>query len=161
MSRVAHCARHLSMGPHMRFSARRGHRNRSTAPGNVRRGMSLIEVVVAMVLFGVIMASMAALTTQVARSSQFSSIATERAAAVATVVNQLEALPYDSLPGRAGCRNIASPTFPRRECVRITNVAPRTRQVEFTLTPANTSLRPDTVIFVRGKPTPGNPLNTS
>jgi hypothetical protein len=122
--------------------------------------MSLIEVVVAMTLFAVIMASMAALTTQVARSAQFSSIATERGAAVATVVNQLEALPYDSLPGRAGCTHISSPTFPRRECIRITNVAPRVRQVEFILTPANSSFRPDTVIFERGKPTPHNPVNT-
>jgi prepilin-type N-terminal cleavage/methylation domain-containing protein len=129
-------------------------------PGHGRRGMSLIEVVVAMTLFGVIMASMAALTTQVARSAQFSSIATERGAAVAVAVNQLEALPYDSLPGRAGCRDISSPTLPRRECIRITNVAPRVRQVEFTLTPANASLRPDTLIFERGKPTPGNPLDT-
>jgi hypothetical protein len=122
--------------------------------------MSLIEVVVAMTLFAVIMASMAALTTQVARSAQFSTIATQRGAAVAVAVNQLEALPYDSLPGRVGCRQVASTTFPRRECVRITNVAPRVRQVEFTLTPDNMSLRPDTVIFERGQPTPGNPLNT-
>jgi hypothetical protein len=96
----------------------------------------------------------------VARSARFSSIATERGAAVATAVNQLEALPYDSLPGRAGCKNISSPTFARRECVRVTNVAPRVRQVEFTLTPASSSMRPDTVTFQRGKPTPHNPVNT-
>jgi hypothetical protein len=119
----------------------------------------MIEVVVAMTLFAVVMTGVAAMTTHVARSAHFSSIATQRSAALAVGVNQLEALPYDSLPGRQGCKNVASASFPRRECVSITNVAPRVRQVQFTLTPDNAALRPDTVIFERGRPTPRNPLN--
>jgi hypothetical protein len=31
--------------------------------------------------------------------------------------------------------------------------------VQFVLTPANTVLRPDTVVFQRGRPTPRNPVN--
>jgi hypothetical protein len=119
----------------------------------------MIEVVVAMTLFAAVMTGVAAMTTHVARSAHFSAMATQRSAALATGVNQLEALPYDSLPGRVGCKDVASASFPRRECVTISNVAPRVRQVEFTLTPANTALRPDTVVFQRGQPTPRNPLN--
>jgi hypothetical protein len=121
--------------------------------------MSMIEVVVAMTLFAVTMTGVAAMTTHVARSAQFSSIATHRGAALAVGVNQLEALPYDSLPGRQGCKNVSSAVFPRRECVSITNVAPRVRQVQFVLTPGNSALRPDTVVFQRGRPTPRNPVN--
>jgi hypothetical protein len=55
-----------------------------------------------MTLFGVAMMGVAALTTHVARSAQFSSVVTQRSAALALGVNQLEALPYDSLPGRQG-----------------------------------------------------------
>ena len=132
----------------------------SLAPSTrARRGVSMIEVVVAMTLFAVVMTGVAAMTTQVARSAQFSAIATQRSAALALGVNQLEALPYDSLPGRQGCRNISSATFPRRECVTLTNIAPRVKQVQFTLTPTNTALRPDTVTFQRGRPTPRNPVN--
>lgn len=129
------------------------------APSNARRGVSMIEVVVAMTLFAVVMTGVAAMTTHVARSAQFSAVATQRSAAVATAVNKLEALPYDSLPGRQGCTNVSSATFPRTECVTITNIAPRVRQVQFTLTPANTALRPDTITFQRGQPTPRNPVN--
>jgi type II secretory pathway component PulJ len=121
--------------------------------------MSLIEVVVAMTLFALVMTGVAALTTQVARSAQFSSVATQRSAALAIGVNQLEALPYDSLPSRQGCKDVASTDFPRRECVSVTNVAPHVRRVQFTVTPANSALRPDTIIFDRGRPTPRNPLN--
>ena len=143
----------------MRVVACRDSLRHAGSRASARRGVSMIEVVVAMTLFAVVMTGVAAMTTQVARSAQFSSMATQRSAALATGVNQLEALPYDSLPGRQGCRNIASANFPRSECVTITNVAPRVRQVQFTLTPANSALRPDTVVFQRGRPTPRNPVN--
>ena len=142
-----------------RLVTRRDRASKMLPPTGARRGMSLIEVVVAMAMFAVVMTGVAALTMQVARGAQFSSIATQRSAALAMGVNQLEALPYDSLPSRQGCRDVASATFARRECVSVTNVAPRVRQVQFTITPANTALRPDTVIFERGRPTPRNPLN--
>jgi prepilin-type N-terminal cleavage/methylation domain-containing protein len=133
--------------------------NQAGLPARARRGISLIEVVVAMTLFAVVLTGVAALTTQVARSAQLSSAATQRSAALAVGLNQLEALPYDSLPSRQGCRNVASTSFARRECVTVTNVAPRVRRVQFTLTPVNTVLRPDTITFDRARPTPGNPLN--
>jgi prepilin-type N-terminal cleavage/methylation domain-containing protein len=142
-----------------RWVARRDSTGQSLPLASTRRGVSMIEVVVAMTLFAVVMTGVAAMTTQVARSAQFSALATQRSAALALGVNQLEALPYDSLPGRQGCRNISSATFPRRECVTLTTIAPRVKQVEFTLTPTNTALRPDTVTFQRGRPTPRNPVN--
>jgi prepilin-type N-terminal cleavage/methylation domain-containing protein len=142
-----------------RPAARRDSANEAGPPASARRGISLIEVVVAMTLFAVVMTGVAALTTQVARSAQLSSAATQRSAALAVGVNQLEALPYDSLPSRQGCKDIASTTLARRECVTVTNVAPRVRRVQFTLTPVNTVLRPDTITFDRARPTQGNPLN--
>ena len=96
----------------MRVVARCDSPSHAGSRASARRGVSLIEVVVAMTLFAVVMTGVAAMTTQVARSAQFSSMATQRSAALATGVNQLEALPYDSLPGRQGCRNIASASFP-------------------------------------------------
>lgn len=142
-----------------RSVARRDGANRAGPPASARRGVSLIEVVVAMTLFAVVMTGVAALTTQVARSAQLSAAATQRSAALAVGVNQLEALPWDSLPSRQGCKDVASTTLARRECVTVTNVAPRVRRVQFTLTPVNTVLRPDTITFDRARPTPGNPLN--
>jgi type II secretory pathway component PulJ len=121
--------------------------------------MTLLEVVVAMTLFAVVMTGVAALTTHVARSAQFSSVATQRSAALAVGVNQLEAIPFDSLPGRAGCKTISSTQFPRSECISVTNVNARVRRIQFRLTPSNTNLRPDTIVFDRGRPTANNPLN--
>jgi hypothetical protein len=130
-------------------------------PGNAaaRRGITLIEVVIALTMFAVVTATIASMTTHVARGSRFNSIATVRAGALAAQVNRLEVLPYDSLPSRAGCWSVSTGLLPRSECVGVEDVVVGRRRVTFVLTPSNTALRPDTVIFERTKPKAFHPLN--
>jgi prepilin-type N-terminal cleavage/methylation domain-containing protein len=124
-----------------------------------RRGITLIEVVMALTMFAVVSTSIASMTTHVARGSRFTSIATVRAGALAAQVNRLEVLPYDTLPSRAGCASVSSGLLPRSECVTVEDVVVGRRRVTFVLTPSNTALRPDTVIFERTKPKAYHPLN--
>jgi prepilin-type N-terminal cleavage/methylation domain-containing protein len=134
---------------------------RRTNTGNaaVRRGMTLIEVVVALTMFAIVTVSVASFTAQVAKGSRINGIATVRSGALAAQVNRLEVLPYDTLPSRAGCVSISTGSLPRSECITVEDVVVGRRRVTFILRPNNTALRPDTVIFERTRPRAYHPLN--
>jgi prepilin-type N-terminal cleavage/methylation domain-containing protein len=135
---------------------------RRTVPGNAasqRRGITLIEVAVAMTMFAIVTAGIASFTTQVARGSRLNSIGTVRAGALAAQINRLEVLPYDTLPTRVGCTSVSSGLLPRSECVSVQDVVVGRRQVTFILRPNNSALQPDTVVFERTKPKAYHPLN--
>jgi type II secretory pathway pseudopilin PulG len=125
----------------------------------VRRGITLIEVVVALTVFAMVTAGIAGFTTQVARGSRLNSLASVRAGALAAQINRLEVLPYDTLPSRAGCTSISAGLVPRTECIAVQDLAAGRRRVTFILRPDNTALRPDTVILERTRPRQYHPLN--
>lgn len=134
---------------------------RRTIPGHAaaRRGMTLIEVVVALTVFAMVTVGIAGFTTQVAKGSRINSLASIRAGALGAQVNRLEVLPYDTLPSRAGCTSVSTGLVPRTECVAVQDIVTGRRRVTFILRPNNTALRPDTVIFERTKPRAYHPLN--
>ena len=129
-------------------------------PGNaaLRRGITLIEVAVALTVFAVVTAGIASFTAQVAKGSRINGLATVRSGALAAQVNRLEVLAYDSLPSRAGCTSVSG-SLPRTECISVLDVVTGRRRVTFVLRPNNTALRPDTVIFERTKPAAFHPFN--
>jgi hypothetical protein len=134
---------------------------RRTGPGNAahRRGITLIEVVVALTVFAMVTAGIAGFTTHVARGSRLNGLASVRAGALAAQINRLEVLPYDTLPSRAGCTSISTGLVPRTECVTVQDIVAGRRRVTFIQRPSNTALRPDTVILERTRPRPYHPLN--
>ena len=135
-------------------------RNREVHQGAAaRRGITLIEVVVALTMFAIVTVTVASFTAQVASGSRVNAVSTVRAGALAAQVNRLEALPFDTLPSRVGCTDISTGLLPRSECVDVRDLAVGRRQVTFILRPLNTALRPDTVIFERSKPQAFHPLN--
>jgi hypothetical protein len=121
--------------------------------------MTLIEVVVALTVFAMVTAGIAGFTAQVAKGSRVNGLTTVRAGALAAQINRLDALPFDTLPSRAGCTSVSTGLVPRTECVSVEDIAADRRRVTFILRPTNTSLRPDTVIFERTKPRAYHPLN--
>jgi type II secretory pathway pseudopilin PulG len=139
----------------------RTHLRRRTIPGNaaLRRGITLIEVVVALTVFAMVTAGIAGFTTQVAKGSRMNSLTSVRAGALAAQINRLEVLPYDTLPTRVGCTSVSVGLLPRTECVGVQDIVTGRRRVTFILRPNNTALRPDTVIFERTKPQAYHPLN--
>ena len=134
---------------------------RRTVPGNaaLRRGITLIEVVVALTIFALVTVGIAGFTTQVASGSRINSLSSVRAGALAAQINRLEVLSYDLLPSQQGCTNISTGLVPRDECVYVQDIAAGRRRVTFILRPSNTALRPDTVILERTRPRQYHPLN--
>ena len=142
----------------MRMHIQRGNRE-VHAGAAARRGITLIEVVVALTMFAIVTMTVASFTAQVASGSRVNAVSTVRAGALAAQVNRLEALPFDTLPSRAGCTSISSGLLPRTECVDVRDVAVGRREVTFILRPNDAALRPDTVILQRTKPKAYHPLN--
>lgn len=124
-----------------------------------RRGITLIEVIVALTMFAIVTMTVASFTAQVASGSRVNAVSTVRAGALAAQVNRLEALPYDTLPTRVGCTTVSTGLLPRNECVGVRDIVVGRREVTFILRPFNSALRPDTVIFERTKPKAFHPLN--
>lgn len=130
-----------------------------TGNAAARRGITLIEVVVALTVFAMVTAGIAGFTTQVAKGSRINSFASVRAGALAAQVNRLEVLPYDTLPTRAGCTSISTGLVPRNECITVQDIAAGRRRVTLIVRPNNTALRPDTIVFERTRPRAYHPLN--
>ena len=141
----------------MRIQRRR--RIRPVSAAAVRRGITLVEVVVALTVFAMVTMGIAGFTTQVAKGSRVNGLAQVRSGALAAQINRLEVLPYDTLPSRAGCTSVSTGLVPRTECISVVDVAAGRRRVTFIQRPNNTALRPDTVIFERTRPRAYHPLN--
>ena len=142
----------------MRMQSKR--RNREVREGvAARRGITLIEVVVALTMFAIVTMTVASFTAQVASGSRVNAVSTVRAGALAAQVNRLEVLPFDTLPTHVGCTTVSGGLLPRDECVQVRDIAAGRREVTFILRPLSSSLRPDTVIFERSKPQAYHPLN--
>jgi prepilin-type N-terminal cleavage/methylation domain-containing protein len=136
-----------------RVAARRGART-------ARRGFSLVEVVVAMMIFTIVMAALGGLLFRVTLQGAATVAKAERMAAFTGRVNQLSTIPYDSLPGRSGCTHTGEPPHERTECVTVVNMSAKVRTVTIVITPDNPAIRPDTVTVERSGPVAGNPFKT-
>ena len=68
-----------------------------STPASARAGFSLVEVLVALVILTVGVLGLAGTTVLVVRQVTMADLATERAAALQSVVEQLRATPYDDL----------------------------------------------------------------
>ena len=118
-----------------------------------RSGSSLVEVMVAVTLLGVVVAGTAGMTTYVGRRSMLNAQLTARAAVLARESDRLMTMPYDSLPSSATCTVDSLPAFPHTRCITITDVGGGRgyRNVLLVVTPARAGLRGDTVRIQRTK----------
>ena len=123
-----------------------------------RGGMTLVEVLVAVVVMGVASTGLAAMTFWMGRRAVESAGSAARTAVVIERSDRLAAVSYDSLPLRVGCQRVTSPPFPYEECVTVTDIPTGVRRVVLVVTPANRLVRADTVTFERAAGTPYNPL---
>lgn len=125
-----------------------------------RGGSSLVEVMVAVTLLGVVVAGTAGMTTYVGRRSALNAQLTARAAVLARESDRLLTMPYDSLPSNATCTADSLPAFPHTRCITITEVAGGRgyRNVRLIVTPSQPTLRADTVMVQRTRAVAVSPL---
>jgi prepilin-type N-terminal cleavage/methylation domain-containing protein len=122
-----------------------------------RRGVSLIEVMVALILFGLIATVHTVATMRYGLRTRVSALGASRAAAVATAVDLFSTMPRASIAAAAGCVDIADDAaYPHERCANVTATTATISRIEIIITPVNTALRADTVYVDRitGNSTP-------
>jgi prepilin-type N-terminal cleavage/methylation domain-containing protein len=124
----------------------------ATTVTNERKGFSVVEVIVAMVLLAIAVSSLAALTYSVSQSAMTATANAYRNGVLMQEVNRLEGLPYDSIP--AAITSVDVFTGPYHYTKKI-NVAEPTIQlvktIQVIIVPQNTKFKPDTATFIRTK----------
>lgn len=123
-----------------------------------RAGLSVVEVLVAVMIFGVATTGLAAMTFWVGMRSGVARMANQRAGVVVEEGEQLSSIAFDSLTARRGCQQRTYGGFAYIRCVRVEELSPDARRVMLTVTPLVRTLAPDTLVVERVRSRPYNPL---
>lgn len=131
----------------MRVSLRSKPLNQPGYAGDPRKGFSLIEVIVAMVLLAIAVSSLAALTYSVSRSSIKVTGAAYANGVLMHEVNRLIALPFDSVSN--GSSIVSTGPYQHTRVITIGQPAADVKTVQVIVTPTNPAFKADTVTFTR------------
>lgn len=134
------------------MTTRRGRRRAS------RAGLSVVEVLVAVVVFGIASSGLAAMTFWVGTRSTVAALATHRSNAMVEEGDRLAVLPFDSLSERSECHDRGDQSFAYVRCIRVEELSMDSRRLTLVLSPRQRSLRSDTLVLERVRGTPYNPL---
>ena len=121
-------------------------------------GFTLLEIMVAIALLGLVLVGVAQLNFTLARRFYGLSEGATRDGVLAQQVNQFAALPFDSLKAKAGTITVNKPPLPYARKVSVDSLSPKLRRVTIVVTPLNPVFRPDTLVLQRSKPG-NNPFN--
>jgi prepilin-type N-terminal cleavage/methylation domain-containing protein len=115
-----------------------------------RRGVSLIEVMVALVLFGIIATVHTVATMRYGMRERIVALGASRSAAVAMSIDIFSAMPRGEIAAAAGCTDITLfPNYLHERCVSVSAVGTTITRITIVITPDNTALRADTVFVDR------------
>ena len=112
---------------------------------------TLVEILLAIVIFSVVIMSLAGLAYQVARRSNR---ATDQALTMSLLlakVDQASTAAYDSLPIIAGCDSTLSGRVTIRGCIASDSVSNVLRTVRVVVSTSLPGSRPDTITFQRAR----------
>jgi prepilin-type N-terminal cleavage/methylation domain-containing protein len=139
----------------MKISLRNFNRAGATAATvtKPKRGFVIVEVIVAMVLLAVAVASLASLIYSVSQSSLIATGNAYRNGVLMQEVNRLEGIPYDSIPCCATTTvTVSALPYPHTTEVRVDEpVLNVIKTVRVVIKPTNLKFKPDTVSFTRTK----------
>jgi prepilin-type N-terminal cleavage/methylation domain-containing protein len=138
----------------MRISIRRSDRSAEAAAGSrhERKGMVLVEVIVAMVLLAVAVSSLAALVYSVSQSGIKTTGNAYRNGVLMQEVNRLEGIPYDSIPNGTATYSVSTGTYPHTRVITVSEpLVQKVKTIRIVISPVNSKYKPDTVSFTRTK----------
>jgi prepilin-type N-terminal cleavage/methylation domain-containing protein len=124
-----------------------------------RKGISLIEVLVAVSLLGLIATVHTAVTLRYSIRNRTAAIGVDRATAISTAVDMYATMPFASLPasGSTTCETVTTlVNYRHQRCVTVTSPTQAIRRIEITITPTNTAFLPDRVLVDRSLPPTGS-----
>ena len=136
----------------MRHSAHKLAPTQVVAAVKNRKGMVLVEVIVAMVLLAVAVSSLAALVYSVSRNGLIASGNAYRNGILMQEVNRLEGIPYDSVHVGVSTVTVTGTKYPHTRVVTVTEPAVNlVKSIKVVITPSNAVFKPDTATFIRTK----------
>ena len=133
----------------MRISLRSSSRATGAATPQTRKGFVIVEVIVAMVLLGVAITSLAALVWSVSRSSIRTTGDAYKNGVLMQEVNRLEGLPYDSIANGTSGYSVSSGVYAHSRVVTVAEPIVSIKTINVVITPVNSKYKPDTVAFTR------------
>ena len=139
-------------------SVPRRHRRPTT-----RRGFSVVEVVVAIVLLGISLSSLGVLAFTASRRNATVASAAYRSAAMRYLFDRYSAIDYDDLLPTTQSLDSTVTTGPmphRLQAIFVTTPNPNEHQIRLIVTPANRLVAPETTFVRRFRWATENPLNT-
>lgn len=126
-----------------------------------RRGFTLAETLVALVILSFGAVTLGQLMFRASRSSRVRETATHRSAALTRQVERLTVMPFTLVAAGSSCTTQSAAPFPHTLCTTITNLSTVSRQVSVVVTPTGANaLPPDTAVLIRTDPLPAAPLGT-
>ena len=124
----------------------------TTVTTEPRKGIAIVEVIVAMVLLAVAVASLASLIYSVSQASLVATGNAYRNGVLMEEVNRLEGMPYDSIPVGTTTISVSTAPYPHTRVITVTEpVAAVMKSLKVVITPTNSKFKPDTVSFNRTK----------
>jgi hypothetical protein len=117
-----------------------------------RSGLSIIEIVVALTLFGTVGIAMGGLSLVVAKRAEANDVFTKRTALLQQQMNWLQALPYDSVATKAGSVVVTSGPFPHTRTITVQPNGSRTRVI-VKIVPTRAPDKAESIAFDRARPT--------
>lgn len=126
-----------------------------------RKGATVIEIVVTMVIFAIGLLGVASMTASASRRSSGLSYQAGRDGIVLQELNRLASLTYDTIATRLGCTNVSSATLSYQRCISVTDVTGGSgyKRVRVIITPTTSYARAETVYVNRAKGAASNPLS--
>jgi len=126
-----------------------------------RQGFSLVEVMVAMTLLGIVMMSLAKMSVTVATIGRTNAIVAKRNAVLQMEANKLGAMQFDSLATfSTAAKTFTQGTFSYTRTLTITTAGTSRDSIKIVVTPTANTAKKDSVIIIRSKPV-SNVLCTS
>lgn len=136
----------------MRISVRTSRRAMQPVANAGRKGIALVEVIVAMVLLAVAVSSLAGLVYSVSQSGLKNTGGAYRNGALMLEVNRLEGIPYDSIAVGTQTYQVTTGNYPHTRVITVAEpVVAKVKTIKIVVTPTNSKFKPDTVSFTRTK----------
>lgn len=122
-----------------------------------RRGISLIEVMVAMTLLGMMATVHTVVTMRFAVRNRIAAAGVNRAAAMSAAVDLYSTMPYTALASNTGCTTLTVPAlYQHQRCVTITSLSTTIVRVQISIVPTNTAFQTEVRSVDRAAPPSGS-----
>ena len=122
-----------------------------------RRGISLIEIMVAVTLLGIMATVHTVVTLRYAVRNRVAAVGVNRSAAVSTALDLYSTMPFSAIAPSVGCTTITTQArYLHQRCVTVTTPTSAITRVRIIITPANSTFRVDTVTVDRARPPVGS-----